>query len=89
MVAKSQEIFRYHCQMSLESLPTFTKSAAKFWTGIAPDIRKLLLANVWCSACSHSVTIINFTGVIKDADLLLVGKCAECQGDVARVVEGG
>lgn len=30
----------------------------------------------------------NFTGAIKGGDLLLVGKCAECHGDVARVIEG-
>jgi hypothetical protein len=35
------------------------------------------------------VTITNFSGAIKGRDLLLVGKCAECRGDVARVIEGG
>jgi hypothetical protein len=74
--------------MSIESLPNFTEPAAKFWAGIAPDIRKKLLANVWCSACHHEVTITNFTGVIQGKNLLLVGNCAECHGDVARVVEG-
>jgi hypothetical protein len=46
-----------------------------------------LLANVWCGACRHEVTITNFTGAVKSGDLLLVGKCAECHGDVARVIE--
>jgi hypothetical protein len=46
-----------------------------------------MLTNVWCAACHHEVTITNFTGVIKGGNLLLVGKCAECHGDVARVVE--
>ena len=56
--------------------------------GNAKDIRKKLLTNVWCAACHHEVTITNFTGVINSGDLLLVGKCAECHCDVARVVKG-
>jgi hypothetical protein len=35
-----------------------------------------------------AVTIANFSGAIKGGDLLLVGRCAECHGDVARVIEG-
>jgi hypothetical protein len=34
------------------------------------------------------VTITNFSGTIKGGDLLLMGKCAECHSDVARVIEG-
>ncbi|WP_243478902.1 hypothetical protein [Orrella daihaiensis] len=30
-----------------------------------------------------------FSGAIRGSDLLLVGKCAEFQGDVARVIEAG
>lgn len=51
-------------------------------------IRQRLLANVRCGQCRHEVTITNFTGIIKSGNLLLVGKCAECHGDVARVIEG-
>ena len=78
----------YYRWMSTESLPNFTKPAAKFWAEIPQDIRKKLLTNVWCAACHHEVTITNFTGVINSGDLLLVGKCAECHCDVARVVKG-
>jgi len=74
--------------MAVESLPTFTEPARQRWESIPADIRQRLLANVWCVHCRHEVTITNFSGVIKRADLLLVGKCAECRGDVARVVEG-
>jgi hypothetical protein len=55
---------------------------------IPADIRQRLLANVWCGQCRHGVTITNFTGTINGGNLLLVGKCAECHGDVARVIEG-
>jgi hypothetical protein len=51
-------------------------------------LRQRLLSNVWCSQCRHEVTITNFTGTIKHGDLLLVGKCAECHNDVARLIEG-
>ena len=75
--------------MSLESIPKFTPPAAKLWSAISAESKLLLLANVWCVSCRHSVTIKNFTGVVKGGALLLVGQCAECQGDVARVVEAG
>jgi hypothetical protein len=46
-----------------------------------------LLSNVWCGKCRHEVTITNFSGAVKAGDLLLVGLCSECHGDVARVIE--
>ncbi len=73
--------------MNVESIPKFTDPAAKLWATIPADTKKLLLANVWCSKCRHGVTITNFTGVVKAGDLLLVGLCSECRGDVARVIE--
>ena len=75
--------------MSLESIPKFTPPAAKLWSAISAESKKLLLANVWCVSCRHSVIITNFTGVVKSGALLLVGQCAECRGDVARVVVAG
>ena len=73
--------------MSIEKIPEFTAPAAKLWAAIPPQTRKLLLSNVWCSTCMHEVTITNFTGTIKGGDLLLVGLCSICCGDVARVIE--
>lgn len=55
---------------------------------IPADIRQRLLSNVWCGRCRRETTITSFTGTIKGGDLLLVGKCVECRGDVARVIEG-
>ena len=74
--------------MTIESLPTFTKPARQRWESIPADIRKRLLSNVWCGHCRHETTITNFSGTIKGGDLLLVGQCAECRNDVARVIEG-
>ena len=77
------------CPMTIESLPNFSGPARQRWASIPADIRQRLLATVWCGQCRHAVRIMNFTGSIKGGDLLLVGKCAECQGVVARVIEGG
>ena len=74
--------------MTIESLPPFTKPARQRWESIPADIRQRLLSNVWCGQCRHETTITNFSGTIKGGDLLLVGRCAECRNDVARVIEG-
>lgn len=71
----------------VESFPSFTKPARQRWESIPADIRQRLLSNVWCGQCRHETTITNFSGTIKGGDLLLVGKCAECRSDVARVIE--
>lgn len=74
--------------MTIESLPTFTKPARQRWETIPADIRQRRLFNVWCGQCRFETTITNFSGTLKGGDLLLVGKCAECHGDVARVIVG-
>lgn len=71
-----------------EAAAAFTKPARQRWDSIPANIRQRLLANVWCGHCRREVTITNFTGAMKGNDLLLVGTCAECRGDVARVIEG-
>ncbi len=58
--------------MNVESLPSFTPPAAKLWLSTPAEARERLLSNVWCVDCRHSVTITNFTGVVKGGDLLLV-----------------
>lgn len=73
--------------MGIESLPDLTHPARQRWESIPARVRELLLANVWCGLCRHEVTITNFSGSIKSGNLLLVGKCAECHGEVARVIE--
>lgn len=73
--------------MTIEFLPTFTDPAAKLWKNIPSHTKKLLISNVWCGKCRREVTITNFSGAVKAGDLLLVGKCSECHGDVARLVE--
>ena len=74
--------------MSVESIPSFTPAAAKFWQAIPAATRKLLLSNFWCGTCRHEVTITSFSGTVKGGDLLLVGFCSECRSDLARLIEG-
>lgn len=74
--------------MEVESLPNFTGAARQRWESIPARIRKELLANVWCGQCRDTAIITNFSGALKGNDLLLVGKCAVCGNDVARVIEG-
>ena len=75
--------------MTVESIPGFSGPAAKLWATLPTDTKEVMLANVYCSHCKRAVTITNFSGVVRSGDLLLVGKCAECHGDVARVIEKG
>jgi hypothetical protein len=72
----------------VESLPTFTKPARQRWESIPAQVRQRLLSNVWCGDCGHEVTITDFSGTMKGRDLLLVGRCAVCRSEVARVIEG-
>ncbi len=75
--------------LTVESVPNFSAPAAKLWANTPAHTRKLLLSNAWCGSCRHEVTITNFTGAVRSGNLLLVGRCAECGKDVARVVESG
>jgi len=73
--------------VSIEKISHFTDPAAVLWASIPAETKKQLLSNVYCGKCRRGVTITNFTGVVKSGDLLLVGLCSECRGDVARVIE--
>jgi hypothetical protein len=75
--------------MSIESLSEFTAPARKRWLAIPAAARQRLLNNVWCGGCRGETTITQFSGRIDRGDLLLRGRCAACQAEVARVIEGG
>ena len=68
-------------------IPRFSVTATRLWATISPDSRKLILSSVWCGKCRHEVTMTNFSGTVRAGDLLLVGTCAECHGDVAKLFE--
>ena len=74
--------------MTISKLPQFSTKAAKFWAAIPAEIKKIILANVFCSRCRGAVSIVNFTGTVKGGDLVLNGSCAVCGNEVARLIEG-
>jgi hypothetical protein len=65
----------------------FTAPARKRWDKIPTSTQAKLLGNVWCGACSKAVYIVVESGRIKNSDLILSGRCADCGGTVARLVE--
>ncbi len=73
--------------MSTEAFPSFTATARKRWEAIPAEARKRLLSNVWCGECRKEFTITNFCGSLRVGDLVLLGRCAECKGEVSRLIE--
>ena len=74
--------------MASDAIPYFADDPAiKLWGKVTDEGKRLILANVWCGKCGHGVAIEDYTGSVVGGDLLLTGKCSDCHGDVARVVE--
>ena len=66
----------------------FMQEAMRRFNEIPDDVKEKILSNVYCTHCQAMVRIVDFTATISRGDLLLKGKCAQCSGDVARVIEG-
>ncbi|SDL25243.1 hypothetical protein [Natronincola ferrireducens] len=56
------------------------------WAQLPENIKKLILANVFCPSCGVT-TIKKYTLHDDKSDILLKGKCSKCGKDVARFVE--
>jgi hypothetical protein len=65
----------------------FTERAAVLWSTIPQEARERILKNVFCVKCRGAVEIVDFKGEEKRGDLILVGLCATCGHEVARVIE--
>ena len=63
---------------------SFTSKAEKLWRSIEEDGRGQLLNMVWCSHCSETSSMSDFSGKIESGLLVLRGKCAKCNCDVVR-----
>lgn len=59
----------------------------KKWLNLPLEFRKKLVKNVFCGSCLGVVEIKQY--VIRDDrfGVVLEGKCKDCGGDVARLVE--
>jgi hypothetical protein len=44
--------------------------------------------NVYCSYCNDTVRIVDFTATMEKGDLVLKGKCDNCNHSVVRLIEG-
>jgi hypothetical protein len=67
---------------------SFSHRAKHFWERIPENIRKTLLAQVWCWWCAGGTTIVNFRGTMEGGGLILRGFCSQCGTEVARHIEG-
>lgn len=65
----------------------FTLEANKKWLSIPKEMRKSLLANVWCGNCSDVTEIVAFIVEDHEFGVVLKGKCKKCGHGVARVIE--
>ena len=65
-----------------------SKEALKRWSSLPADKRQLLIGNVWCSHCTKSVTICDFSVELAGKGIVLQGFCGTCGHKVARVLEG-
>ena len=67
---------------------TFTSDALNRFRDIPKYIMKQMLESVFCPVCGNGTTIIDFRGRMKGCDLILIGKCKKCWGDVERLIDG-
>ena len=71
----------------MRSIDVFTPEALLRWNKIPKWAQEKILDNGFCRNCLDSVTIVLESAKMKDKDLVLRGKCQNCQTDVCRVVE--
>lgn len=62
-------------------------AAQKFWLSLPEDLRRMILANVRCSACRDVVTIKDYVVCKEDDFIVIRGPCSKCGRKCARVVE--
>ncbi|MFK7824500.1 MAG: hypothetical protein AB8G05_10095 [Oligoflexales bacterium] len=64
-----------------------SKAAQERWDKIPSEVRMKILNNVWCGNCRKSVNIDVDKMSTDKFGLILNGKCMNCDGPVARVIE--
>ena len=86
---KAKELFERHFCIEATALPfpKFSPSAKKRWEQIPEQVRKDILANVWCTQCRKAVAMQLHEGGLSRGALILRGICKTCGSEVARLVE--
>lgn len=67
----------------------FTPQARRLWDALDGSTRQRILGNVWCAACERSVSIADWSGRVRQGDIVLSGTCRHCGAEVSRLVETG
>ena len=57
------------------------------WQRLSPEHRLRILNNVWCVSCRRGGAMKLTDARMSTGDLVLLGECMRCGGEVARVVE--
>ena len=60
--------------------------ALEMWNQVPKDQQEAILASAFCRQCKMT-TIKDFSVEKSGPDIVLKGKCAKCNGPVARLVE--
>ncbi|MBM7573571.1 hypothetical protein [Aquibacillus albus] len=60
--------------------------ARKRWLKIPTHVREKLENNVFCINCGETI-IVDYQVVFEDQQIVLRGKCKQCNGNVARVID--
>ncbi len=68
------------------SKKTFTLQAELLWYSVPAQAREAIVKNVFCAKCKAS-EMVDYSGTVKNGDLMLVGACGRCGRKVVRVVE--
>ena len=64
-----------------------SNNAMRQWNQIPTNIQAKILNNVYCLNCSDTVRIKDFIlNLDKSKDLILKGKCSNCNCNVARLI---
>jgi len=74
--------------MEIPNRKVFTPGALKRWDAIDPTMQAELLCSVWCGNCRKAVHILVRSARIDKKDMMLTGRCAQCDYHVARLIEG-
>ena len=71
----------------MDDEPVLTPQAKRIWESLDFRKRVMVLNGVHCANCPRAVAMQLQHGKVEKGDLILTGRCLECGGVVARLVE--
>ena len=85
--ASVRHTFDEEMKLQIPNLKNFTPAALRRWEQLDLTTQVEILNNAWCGACRKTTHIQVRSAKIYRVDLLLTGRCARCDANVARIVE--